>query len=507
MHKKIKTYSEFLPILEKIKENKQKIVHCHGVFDLLHPGHIRHLKLAKKQGDILVVSLTSDRFVNKGPGRPVFNEQLRIECIAALDCVDYVVLNDAADAVPAISKIKPDIYVKGSEYRQTEKDVTGKITQEIEAVEKEQGRIFFTDEIVYSSSSLLNQFFDPYPPGVQPFLRSLKKQYSSQDLIDMVEELSKLKVLVIGDAILDIYQYVEPLGQPSKGFHMAACCKEQEVFLGGSLIIANHLAEFSQNITLVTALGKQCPYRSWIQNKLNPKVQSIFFPSLEEKTLIKKRYLVQDGETLSKLFETYSSNQPILTEEDTQKMITYLEKTSGSYDLVLVSDFGNGFMNSSLIEAISNMSSFVALNTQCNSGNRGFNVVTHYAKANYISLNEPEARLAAHHQYHPIDQVAEILLNKLQASFLSITQGVQGVSCYSKEEKIHIPPLTMHSIDRVGAGDSYLALSSLALAKNYPLSVAAFFGSIAAALDIQIVGNREPIKKGSFLKFLIRLFK
>ena len=114
---KVKSFSNLLETLERLKKNNEKIVHCHGVFDLLHPGHIRHLKEAKKLGNKLVVSVTADRFVNKGPGRPAFSEKLRMEMLSSLNCVDYVILNEKEDAISLIEKIKPNIYVKGKEYK------------------------------------------------------------------------------------------------------------------------------------------------------------------------------------------------------------------------------------------------------------------------------------------------------------------------------------------------------------------------------------------------------
>ena len=135
VHQKIKSLQEIEAILKEHRRQGLKIVQCHGVFDLLHPGHIRHFKVAKEQGDKLVVTLTSDRFVNKGPGRPVFNEDLRIESLAALEDVDYVVLNDSPDATLIIQKVKPAVYVKGAEYQLHKEDVTGKISEEVKAVE------------------------------------------------------------------------------------------------------------------------------------------------------------------------------------------------------------------------------------------------------------------------------------------------------------------------------------------------------------------------------------
>ena len=113
---KINSLSEIAAAVKREKYAGKCLVHCHGVFDLIHPGHIRHLETAKKEGDILVVTVTADRFVNKGPGRPVFNQDLRAESLAALECVDYVAVNDSATAVEPIQQLQPDVYVKGAEY-------------------------------------------------------------------------------------------------------------------------------------------------------------------------------------------------------------------------------------------------------------------------------------------------------------------------------------------------------------------------------------------------------
>jgi rfaE bifunctional protein nucleotidyltransferase chain/domain len=138
--------------------SKSKIVVlCHGVFDLLHIGHIKYFKEAKSMGDILVVTITPDRYVNKGPGRPAFNEKHRAEAIAALDIVDYVAINEWPTAIETIKLLKPDIYVKGPDYKDYKDDVTGSIKFEEDAVKSVDGEIAFTSDITFSSSSLINE--------------------------------------------------------------------------------------------------------------------------------------------------------------------------------------------------------------------------------------------------------------------------------------------------------------------------------------------------------------
>jgi len=299
------------------------------------------------------------------------------------------------------------------------------------------------------------------------------------------------------------------LGQSGKGQHMVAACKEKEVFLGGSLIVANHLAEFTSNVKLVTALGYDCGYRSFIHQNINTNVEADFCKSSEMQTLIKKRYVLKDGESLVKLFETYTSNQNILDKKGVKNFQQKIIEQAKDVDLVLVCDFGNGLLIPEIMQTLTKLPNFLCLNTQINSGNRGFNAVTQYERADYISLNEPEIRLAVHDRFSDIEKITKKLQEKLPFQFLSITRGVNGAFCVDRknQKKTEIPALNIHAIDRVGAGDSFFAISSLAAKMKLPIELVGLLGSIAAALDVQIVGNKEPVKKTHFLKYLTRLMK
>ena len=175
MRRKILNLTQLQKKIAILKKKKKRIVLCHGVFDLLHVGHIKHLKKAKEFGDKLVVTLTSDRYVNKGPGRPVFNQILRSESIAAIDSVDYVAINDAPTAVNAIKIIKPNIYCKGKDYKNFNDDITGEIKNEIREIKKIKGRIAFTEELTFSSSRLINRSTDFFSPKQKKIIKKLVK--------------------------------------------------------------------------------------------------------------------------------------------------------------------------------------------------------------------------------------------------------------------------------------------------------------------------------------------
>lgn len=154
---KILDIQRLAKVIQRLKKSGKRITHCHGCFDLMHPGHIKYFQAAKKMGDILVVTVTPDIYVDKGPGRPVFNQGLRAESIAALECVDYVALNKWPTAEETLRLLKPDIYVKGQEFEKL-KDRTGKIQKEAAVARQIGAKIRFTQEIVFSSTKLINDY-------------------------------------------------------------------------------------------------------------------------------------------------------------------------------------------------------------------------------------------------------------------------------------------------------------------------------------------------------------
>ena len=212
--KKIQSPAALANIVGNLKKNGKKVVLCHGVFDIVHLGHIRHFNQAKKEGDVLVTTLTQDKYVKRGPGRPFFNDRLRAETLASLAVTDFVSIIDAPTATDFIRKVKPDVYAKGPDYKAKNKDVTGKIFEEEEAIKSVGGSLFFTDDITFSSSKLINQALDIFPPRTQKYLKALGKRYTIDEIIDQLRGLEKMKALVIGDAIIDEYHYCLPMGNP-----------------------------------------------------------------------------------------------------------------------------------------------------------------------------------------------------------------------------------------------------------------------------------------------------
>src|SRR5262245_20757123 len=213
--KKIHELGTLANILKEQRARGKRIAHCHGVFDLLHIGHIRHFEQARRLGDLLVVTLTPDRWVNKGPHRPAFHEDLRAEMLASLACIDYVALNQWPTAVETIQLLRPDFFVKGSEFKGGN-DVTGAITVEENAVKAAGGQMVYTEDVVFSSSTLINRFVPRLTREASTFLEGFAQRHSADALRERIAALASLKVLVVGEAIIDEYHFVETLGKSGK---------------------------------------------------------------------------------------------------------------------------------------------------------------------------------------------------------------------------------------------------------------------------------------------------
>src|SRR5262249_27053271 len=155
---KIRPLGELARRLEASRGAGCRIVPCHGCFDLLHVGHVRHLQAARAIGDLLVVTVTADAHVTKGTGRPAFTDALRAEMLAALACVDFVAIVRRPTAVEAIRLIRPDVYVRGQRGADPTRR-SARLQREIAAVREVGGEASFTHEAEFSSTALLNAYF------------------------------------------------------------------------------------------------------------------------------------------------------------------------------------------------------------------------------------------------------------------------------------------------------------------------------------------------------------
>jgi rfaE bifunctional protein nucleotidyltransferase chain/domain len=502
MRDKIIPIDRINEVLRALKKQGKRIVHSHGVFDLIHAGHIRHLESARQMGDILVVSITADAYVNKGPGRPVFDERTRAEVLAALQMVDFVTINHNVMAISAIEAIAPDLYVKGQEYQHAPDDFTGGITIEKNAVESVGGKLAFTFEPQYSSSNLINRFMHGLDKNTEEYLEGIRKTIQFDKIKQRFEDISKYHVLVAGDVIIDEYQFIRPVGKASKSASITSLKLKSELYAGGVLAVANHIADFVSKVTLVTTSGinGETDYLPFIRKQLHPNVELICISMPDRPTTLKRRFV--DDVFGQKLFEVCEIDDREPPAGVSKQIIDAIDQ-HGACDMTMVADFGHGFMHEDLMIKLSNLKTFLCLNAQTNSTNKGFNLLTKYPRCDYFSIDKEEARLAMHSRFGNIEDIQSELMRLTQATISSITLGVNGTLVRRVgEAPVNAPILNSDVVDTIGAGDAYLSITGLLARQGAPAHEIAFIGNAVGAMAVKILGNKSYIEKTPLLKYI-----
>ena len=508
---KIKTIEEVVEIIEKLKGEGKKIVQCHGCFDYIHFGHVKHFESAKKQGDILVVTVTPDCFVQKGPGRPFYNEELRLEFLAALESIDYVCLNKWETAIETIKLIKPNVYVKGKEVLNN-KDIDGikegdksisSLSAEEEVLKSIGGVLYLTDEITFSSSSLINQITSAIPDESKDYLNEFRKKHSAEEIINMLRTLKDIRVLIIGDSILDEYAYCRQMEKSGKEPLISYKFLNSEIHLGGVFAVANHVAGFSDNASVLTCLGSNS--FEIVESSLDPLLERNIFIQTNYKTLIKKRYI--DDYKLNKLFSIYSPDELRMEKSIEDKILKFLEKNLSRFDMIMISDFGHGMITPKILNYLCDSDKFLAINCQLNAGNLGYNFITKYKKANFVSINERELRLPFQEKESSVEVPTKKLSNQLNLNLINITIGKRGMMHYNNGNFVHSPSFTKEPIDTIGAGDAVFALTSLLAYKNVDPEILPFLGNCIGGLATRIMGNKRAVSPTELKKFVSYILK
>ena len=498
---KIINFQDSSDFFGNIRNSGKSIALCHGVFDLLHPGHIKHLAKAKELADVMVVSITADRFVNKGPGRPAFNEQFRAESLANLISVDHVVITPHATAIEIIHYVKPNYYVKGNDYGDEKKDRTGNITKEKEKVESLGGKLINTDEVVFSSSTLINQFLPNHSSEVKTWLKKVKEKYTIDEVLVWLDKISKLKVVVIGETIIDVYTECEVLGKSSKDPVLCFNKGPAETFAGGVLAVGANCHGLGVETTILTGFNKEDNSLTTFEDI---RKRGIIVKSVDTSpfpTIKKERFV--DSRTSMRVFELYEMADKALSSKQENEFSEIIFENIKDKDIVIVADYGHGLLTDKIINFLTDSNTFLAVNVQSNAGNRGFNSVTRYSRADFVTLNGSEAQLETRRRHVEISSFIEELMRSMDTKRLIVTKGGDGVDIYDKEKSFqNYPALAPFIKDRVGAGDMVLVVTSLLSAVSAPSEIVGLYANVVGAWAVTFTGNEKNIDLGIISKLI-----
>lgn len=502
-HSKIVPFNKVSAVIQQEKEYGNKIVQCHGTFDLIHPGHIIHFEESKEMGDKLIVTVTGEKFVNKGPGRPYFNDELRLKSLAALESVDYVAIIPYPTAVEAIEAVCPDVYCKGKEYENAMQDVTGNMADDVRTVEATGGAIRYAGSAVFSSTKLLHGNFSTQSPQVKSFCQTIAKRYGPCELRSVVDSFSNLKVLVMGDIIFDEYETVKVQGLTSKNRILSGRHLHGNQQAGGALAVYRHALDFTHNIQFLSVVGTEPWAETEIQKFVRKDTDKIV--RCKEFTSIRKLRFVEpykEGVELNKLFSVNYINESEISSSAEEKVLDTLDSMIKNFDLVLVMDFGHGLMTKKIRALVQSEALFLSLNCQTNSYNHGYNIINRqYSRADSFSLDESEIKLSCGIKKPDFTKELVKLKNTLGAQYSWLTRGsVETIGIGTNEEESRCPPFEKEVIDPVGAGDAFCTIASLAAAKGLHIDASTYLAQMAGAQAVRIIGNSEAIKKADLLK-------
>lgn len=489
-------------LIKSYQEQKKRVVLCYGVFGVLHIGHIRYLKKARQNGDILVVVLSTEDI--SSDEQRVYFENRRAEALTHLDWIDHVAVNRHSNLLDMLNFLKPDIYAKGFESVHDDPSNIHRLNEE-QFFKKLGIECVTIREDSYYSSKQINRYLNSFSDDVFNYIWSFRKRYARDDLTRVIERMNRMRVLVIGDAILDEYQYCETIGKSSKDPTLVLKYEDKDLFTGGVLAVANHVANFAERVDLVSVIGDQDNNADFIFENLDSRIVPAFIHKKNSPTTIKKRFI--DGYSTHKLFEVYIMDDTSLEQTQEDEFSDLIRSRMKDCDLVIVADYGHGTISRKTIEIVTHEAPFLAVNTQSNAGNRGFNTISKYPRSDFVSLAEHEIRLETRNVDGRLVPMIKMLSNKMGCSKFVVTLGRKGCMILDQiEQLVQVPSFTKNIVDRVGAGDAFFAVTAMLSALEVETEIIGFIGNISGSLAVQIMGNEKSIDKDSVLQYIDALY-
>lgn len=494
---KIKHLRDLLTSLDQ-SPRKSRVVMCHGVFDVVHPGHIRHLLFAKSKAEILIVSITADQHINKGSYRPHIPQDLRAMNLAVLDFVDFVLIDENDTPLKNIIALKPEFFAKGYEYS-PDIESNLKTNAEISAVESYGGQVIFTPgDYVMSSSALISSS----PPNIRIEKLLLLMEHAKIDFDDLKNALKNFSgkhVHVIGDSIVDSYSYCSLMTNQAKTPTLSVQFERKEDFVGGAGIVAAHLRAAGAEVSFSTVLGKDS-LGELVKHQLKKwDINDLSNTDSTRSTTNKNAITVGDYRVIK--IDTVN-NDPI-SDQQLRLICKGIQKSKA--DAFVVSDFRHGIFNQrTLNQIISSIPNGKFKTADSQVASRWGNILD-FKNFNLITPNEKEARFSLGDQDSGIRTLSSKLYEKSKCEVLIMKLSDKGIiTCLdSKSDNLEnyfvMESFVDNLVDPVGAGDALLAYSTLALLTTNNAIVASILGNLAAACECEFNGN-IPITPELILK-------
>ena len=483
---------------------KSKVGLIHGVFDILHYGHIKYFEEAKNKVDKLIVSVTADRFVNKGPGKPIFALDRRIEVLNSIKFIDKVIKSDHETAVSNIRKIKPDFYIKGRDYKNLKDDISKNILLEKKEVEKYGGKILFTNSEIFSSSKIANEEFDYINKEVKKTLNYINKKKLYEKFCKILKKRNNQKILIIGEPILDIIRFVKPSGKSNKNNIIATEFKKEEICLGGTLLPIKFLKLFFSNLTYLCIANKK---DQKIIKKYNGSDVKQININAKNKLIKKIRYV--DEYTLNRLYQNNINEDNKLSKEEISALNKFINNGTKKFENIIFFNYGYIFDNKNFYKNIAKLNKKLTINIQSNSYNFGFNLANKISRTKTLSMDEAEFRLLVQNKNENLEKlITENIKIFKKNNNTIVTQGKKGAYFINKQKVTFIPSIFKMALDSTGSGDIFLTTYfTFKVMKIFSDIECLILSHLMAGLHAKQLGNRFNFNTIQISKILNSILK
>jgi len=318
-------------------------------------------------------------------------------------------------------------------------------------------------------------------------------------IINSLKEIKDLNVLVIGELIIDQYCYGKYLGKMRRKSIMEFMEYENKYFLGGAGIVANHIIDFVNSVSLLSLIGDENNYMEIIDEYLDSRVNPLLLHKNKSDTPIKKRYIDKDDSIT--LFKSSCINDKPINKVLSKNIVDFLDSAADKYDLIIVMDYGLGMISPEIISKLEEKTRFLAANTQINVENRGYNTIDKYHKSEYACINEDELRLVCKEKYTDVKILVNKLTTLIDTDYISVTRGPYGSVVNSIRDYEEVEAFAndrRQVVDTMGAGDCYFAISSLFACIGCSSRIVGLAGNIAGAIHSNAEGNTPSINTNIF---------
>lgn len=495
---KVVTMDELIDLVGPFPR-ESTVIMCHGVFDVVHPGHVRHLAYAKTKADVLVVSITADRHITKGTYRPHIPQDLRALNLAAFEMVDYVIIDEESTPLRNIDLLRPDFFAKGFEY--TSSSIPLATQEEIEVVSRYGGQTIFTPgDVVYSSSAIISQALPRVE--IDKLLLLMNEHGLTFDYLKaVVADLRGISVHVVGDTIVDSYTRTNLIGGQVKTPTLSVRLERRDDYVGGAAIVAQHMAAAGADVDFSTVLGEDSS--ADLVTSAMGKAGIRFHPVIDRtRPTTNKNVIIADGYRLLKVDTV--DNRPI-----SDVVLTRLIEQTASItsDGVVFSDFRHGIFNRMTVAALATAVPAGAYRVADSQVASRWGNITEFQDFDLITPNEREARFALGDQDSTVGGLAGALVEATHCRTLILKLGDRGILCWEGPTKdreasqFALDAFSNRVVDPVGSGDALLAYATLSKIRTGSSLVASILGSLAAACECEIDGN-VPIRSEDVSRYI-----